>query len=227
MKTKLLLFYGPGSGSGKSTLSRLVHDALRQKGVKTKYVAESDVLHLDAFAPYVEAVKQNNPGEVKVLLSSCERFIDACNQSDQVYVVDSILPCTDWLVTAGCTRQQIKRFNTQFNRLMTKLNPIQIFLTGDTEIFLKRAIKDRGEDWARRLAQERCNSDDLRDLMAYFNEMKEVAFELLSEWQFKKVVLDTTEHDLPTCAKKILRCLGLDGNLHAEHLQSVQQDIGG
>ena len=113
----------PGSGSGKSTLSRLIHDVLQQRSIKTKYVAESDVLRLDAFAPYVEEVTKNNPGDVKVLLSSCKRFIDVCTQSDQVYVVDSILPCTDWLVTVGCTRGQIR----QFNRLMTKLNPIQIF----------------------------------------------------------------------------------------------------
>ena len=217
MKTKLICFYGPGSGSGKSTLSRLIHDVLQQKGVNTKYVAESDVLHLDAFAPYVEEVKQNNPGNIKVLLSSCERFIDACAQSDQVYVADSILPCADWLVTAQCTRQQIRRFNTQLNRLMAKLNPIQIFLTGDTETFLKRAIKDRGENWARRLTRERCNSDDIRDLITYFNQMREVAFKLLAEWPFKQIVLDTTEHNLPTCAKKILRRLGLDEIL-TQHL---------
>ena len=54
---------------------------------------------------------------------------------------------------------------------MAKLNPIQIFLTGDTETFLERAIKDRGENWARCLTQERCNSDDIRDLITYFNEM--------------------------------------------------------
>ena len=218
MKTKLILFYGPGAGSGKSTLSRLIHDVLQQKDLKTKYVAESDVLHLDAFAPYVEAVKQNNPGDAKVLLSSCECFIDTCAQSDQVYVVDSILPCTDWLVTAGCTKQQIRQFSTQLNRLMTKLNPIQIFLTGDTEIFLKRAIKDRGENWAMSLAQERCNSNNLRHLIAYFTEMKEVALELLAEWPFKKIVLDTTKHDLLTCVEEILKHLGLNGNCHAEHL---------
>ena len=218
MQTKLILFYGPGSGSGKSTLSRLIHDVLQQEGIRTKYIAENDVLHLDAFAPYVEEVKGDNPGDVKALLSSCERFIDGCNQSDQVYVVDSLLPCTDWLVTAGCTREQVRRFNTQLNRLMTPLNPIQIFLTGATETFLKRAVTDRGEDWAKRLAQERCNSDDIRDLITYFNEMKEVAFEFLAEWQFKKIVLDTTKHDLPTCAKEILRHLGLDSNLCTEPL---------
>ena len=216
MKTKLLLFYGPGSGSGKSTLSRLIHDVLEQKGVKTKYIAESDVLDLEAFAPYVAEVQQSNPGAVKMLLSSCEHFIDACDQSDRVYVVDSILPCTDWLVTAGCTGQQIRHFHTELNRLMTKLNPIQIFLTGDTEILLKRAITDRGENWAKHLAQERCNSNDIQDLIAYFNEMKEVAFELLAEWPFQKVVLDTTKHDLPICAEEILRHLGLHGNLHMD-----------
>lgn len=213
MKTKLILFYGPGSGSGKSTLSRFIYNALQQKGVKTKYIAESDVLHLDVFAPYVEAVKKDNPGNTKVLLSSCKRFIDACYQSDQVYVVDSILPCTDWLVTAGCTRGQIRQFNTQLNQLMAKLNPIQIFLTGDTGIFLKRAIKDRGEGWARRLAHERCSSDDIRDLITYFNEMKEVAIEWLAEWPFKQIVLDTTKHDLSTCTKEILRHFGLDESL--------------
>ena len=227
MKTKLILFYGPGSGSGKSTLSRLIHDVLQQKGVKTRYVAESDVLHLDAFAPYVKEVKQNNPGDVQVLLASCECFIDTCTQSEQVYVVDSILPCTDWLVTAGCTRQQIKRFNTQLNQLMTELNPIQIFLTGDTEIFLQRAIANRGENWAKRLTQERCNSDDIQDLITYFNEMGEVAFELLAAWPFQKIVLDTTKRELPICAAEILKHLGVDGNCHAEHLQSGRQDTGG
>ena len=64
MQTKLLLFYGPGSGSGKSTLSRLIHDVLQQRSISTKYVAESDVFHLEAFAPYVAEVKKNNPGNV-------------------------------------------------------------------------------------------------------------------------------------------------------------------
>ena len=216
MKTKLVLFYGPGSRSGKSTLSRFIHDVLQQEGVRTKYIGESDVLHLEAFAPYVEEVKRNNPGNIRVLLASCELFIDACDQSDQVYVVDSILPCTDWLVTAGCTRQQIERFNIELNRLMAKLNPIQIFLTGDTEICLTRAIKDRGEDWARRLAQERCNSNNSRDLIAYFDEMREIASELLAEWPLKKIVLDTTKYDLPTSTKEILQHLDLHGNLHID-----------
>ncbi len=226
MKTKLLLFYGPGSGSGKSTLSRLIHDTLQEKGIRIKYVAESDVLHLDAFAPYVEEVKQNNPGNLKALLSSCKHFIDACTQSDQVYVVDSILPCTDWLVTAGCTRRQVLRFHTQLNQLMAPLNPIQIFLTGDTEILLTRAIKDRGENWAKSLAQERCNSDNIRDLITYFNQMGKVASELLTDWPFKQIVLDTTERDVPTCAKEILEQLDLNENCHAEHLQSAQQGTG-
>ncbi len=103
---------------------------------------------------------------------------------------------------------------------MAKLNPIQIFLTGDTKIFLKRAIKDRGENWARSLAQERCNSDNIRDLIAYFNKMAEVASELLAEWPFEKIVLDTTKHRLPTCAKEILRHLDFDENLHIDICKS-------
>lgn len=101
-----------------------------------------------------------------------------------------------------------------------QLNPIQIFLTGDTEIFLKRAIKDRGENWAMRLTQERCNSDDIRDLIAYFNEMGEIASELLAEWPLKKIVLDTTKYDLSTCVKEIFQHLNLHGNLHMDICKS-------
>ena len=171
---------------------------------------------LDDFASYVEEVKQNNPGNLRC----CFRRVNALSMRaiNLTQCMDSILPCPDWLVTAQCTKEQVRRFNTQLNRLMAKLNPIQIFLTGDTEAFLKRAMKDRGENWARRLAQERCNSDDIRDLITYFNEMGEVASELLTEWSFKQIVLDTTKHNLPTCAEEILRHLDLDGNPHAEHL---------
>ncbi len=49
--------------------------------------------------------------------------------------------------------------------------------------------------------------------ITYFNEMKEVVSELLAEWPFKKIVLDTTKHDLPTYAEEIFRHLGLDENL--------------
>ena len=94
---------------------------------------------------------------------------------------------------------------------------------GDTEILLTRAIKDRGENWARSLAQERCTSDDIQDLITYFNEMREVANELLAEWQFKKVVLDTTKHDLPTCAKEILRHLGFDENLDTASAKCMKE----
>ncbi len=68
------------------------------------------------------------------------------------------------------------------------------------------------------LTQERCNSDDIRDLIAYFNEMGEAAFELLAEWPFKQIVLDTAKNDLLTCAEEILRRLGIDGNVHEGQL---------
>ena len=45
--------------------------------------------------------------------------------------------------------------------------------------------------------------------------MKEAAFELLAEWPFKQIVLDTAKNDLPTCAEEILRRLGIDGDRSA------------
>ena len=100
-------------------------------------------------------------------------------------------------------------------------------MTGDTEIFLKTRYKRiEVRDWARWLAQERCNSHNIRDLITYFNEMREVAFDLLAEWPFKQIVLDTTKHDLRSCAKEILKHLGFDESFCTEHLQSARQDTG-
>lgn len=82
MKNRLLLFYGAGSGMGKSTLSRRARASLEEEGIVTRYVAEEDVLRMDAFAPYVSAV---------------------------IWVTDSILPCLDWLWTAGADRVEICR----------------------------------------------------------------------------------------------------------------------
>lgn len=51
--------------------------------------------------------------------------------------------------------------------------------------------------------------------------MEEVAFELLTEWPFKQIVLDTAKNDLLTCAEEILRRLGIDGDRSA-FLQAIR-----
>lgn len=45
--------------------------------------------------------------------------------------------------------------------------------------------------------------------------MEEAAFELLAEWPFKQIVLDTAKNDLLTCAEEILQRLGIDGDRSA------------
>ena len=208
--SRMILFYGAGSGAGKSTLSRMIHEALERRGVEARYFAENDVLRSEAFAPYVEAVENGAADNVDVLLSSCREFIDEVDRSGQLYVVDSVLPCVDWLVSARCPMPQVRRFHAQVNRLLTPLNPIQVFLTGDTRTFLDRAVDDRGMEWAKALCLERCQSDDvIPSLLAYFDTMREAASDLLDDWPYGKIVVDTAADDLSTCANDILRQLGL------------------
>ncbi len=206
-ETRMILFYGAGSGAGKSTLSRALRAALDTRGIDTCYFAEEDVLRREAFTAYVDAVAGGNADDIDTLFSCCERFIEECDRSQELHVVDSILPCLDWLAAAGCTITQIRPFYSRLNRLLEKLHPLQVFLTGDTEAFLQRAIHDRGEEWALALCRERRDSDDMRSLLPYFNQMREMATQLLDDWPFGRVIVDTETNDVATCVQEILRHL--------------------
>ena len=207
MKTKLIMFYGPGSGAGKSLLATQTSQALKRHGFRVRHIAENDVLNMDAFAPYVREVESGRADNVTTLLSACQRFIQECEDSSHVYVLDSILPCSDWLVTAQVFPEGIRCFTAHLIELLQNLESTLVFISGDIEIFLARAIEDRGKEWARSLARKRCDSEDPDDLLTYFDEMRKVAVEIVENWPYRKLKVDTASTDIDTCRKAVLQFL--------------------
>ena len=162
---KLIIFYGAGSGIGKSTLSSFTQRQLKLNEIDSRLVREEDVLRLDSFSPYVSRVKRGDGGNSEVLLSACSTFIEECGTSESVYVMDSILPCWDWLFTAGCPREEIDEFSHKLDALLQRLHSLMIFLSGDLNISVDRAIADRGEDWAKSLALKRSKDSNTESLL--------------------------------------------------------------
>lgn len=164
---------------------------------------------MDSFSPYVERVNSGNAEDIETLLDCCSSFIHVCATSGKICIADSILPCWDWLHTAGCTKDQIAEFSRELCKLLAPLNPLLIFLNGDLNVSLARAIAERGEEWARALAKRRRNSDAIESLLDYFSEMRQSSMDMMDNWRFDKLLLDTTSDDISACEDTILRRLSL------------------
>ena len=206
-RARLVLFYGPGSGMGKSTLARFAAEALRRSGADVRHLREEDAPSLPAFAAYVRSVRGGAGDDPDLLLEACSVFADECRASGQVWVADSLLPGVDWLRSAGCDRDEIKRFLETLVERLADLAPLLVFVKGDVMLALERALEERGEKWARDLAARRCGSNGPADLRAYFEDLQAVALDILDGWPFPALVLDTTASDRGACESAITEWL--------------------
>ena len=137
-----MMFYGAGSGFGKSILSNAIYQRLLRRGVSATYVAEESMLASEEFRPYVSAVQRGEGWDIGTLLDSCTTFLNTYRNSSGVYVTDSILPCSDWLLTAGVLPETIAAFAQKLASAMNDLPSLFVFVECDVHGALDRAIAD-------------------------------------------------------------------------------------
>ena len=206
---KLIMFYGAGSGAGKSTLSRAIWQRLKDVRMTGGHHAEEEVLTSEAFAPYVSAVDAGDGSDMDTLWFSCLAFLAISRNSPGVIVTDSILPCTDWLVSAGVETEAVVRFAQNLADQMDDIPSLFVFVERDVRVAMERAIADRGGEWARELAIKRCGSDDLDGLIAYLSRAQVLGLLIWDRWPHPKIKIVTT-HDSPeSCEAQISSALGL------------------
>jgi hypothetical protein len=183
---------------------------LRANNIRSHCIFEADVLHLDAFAPYVKEIQDGGRGEVETLLSSCKNLVSQWSVIDEVYVMDSIFPCYDWLFSAGYLEAEIRHFSRRLTEVLQEFDPLLIFLTGDIRIALSRASQSRGRQWEDALTEHRCGGGRFKNLPDYFAKMRNISLKLLKDWPFEKIVIDTTSvGDWKNYEDQILNHLGL------------------
>ena len=204
MSHRVVLLYGPGTGLGKSTVAAEVIRRLAQEGVPARLIREEDVMDIAAFHKYVQQVQQGNAQDIETLLQSCQGFVHDLTRVPEVAVVDSLFPCWDWISTAGCPESIVASFTERLCVLLRPLNPLLIYLVGDLDIGLARAVKDRGEEWGLSLAVERTGVRDLGALREYLGKIRAVADRMLIHWPYDLVRVDSTRCEVKAAVDQVM-----------------------
>jgi hypothetical protein len=200
-----VLVYGPGCGMGKSTNASALTRKLAAKKIPARLVRENEILGLDSFADHIQQVERGRGHDTKTLLKSCRLFIgDLQYRSPEIAVLDSILPCWDWLSTADCSDTAIASFTGELCELLSPLNPLLVFLEGDLNIGLNRALANRGTQRALNLAEERKDRRDINALREYLCSMRETAEQMLSHWEYDIIRVESTQFTLEASVEKIM-----------------------
>lgn len=88
--------------------------------------------------------------------------------------------------------------------LLYNLRPVLVFVEGDLEAGLSRAIADRGEVWALNLATERAGNSQIEGLIEYFMNLREAANAMLELWFYDVIRVNTIECSIQAATNKIL-----------------------
>jgi hypothetical protein len=210
---RLILVYGPGCGLGKSTLSIRLFEQVRVQGFPARLVREEEVLRIPEFSEYVRQVENGNGDDSATLLDCCRAFVaDLERRQPEISVLDSILPCWDWLFTAKCTYDVVESFSQNLSDLMRELEPILVYVEGDIQTALSRAIADRGETWALNLAKARTGKRQIADLMVYLTELRSAADAMVESWYYDTIRVNTIENSVEEAVNEALDTIRLQHN---------------
>ena len=79
------------------------------------------------------------------------------------------------------------------------MHPLLVLLSGDVGIAIQRAIRERGEPWARKLAAREFDVEEPERLPGYFERLRALSLEVLRGWPFERLDLDTTAAACASC----------------------------
>lgn len=194
--------YGAGSGLGKSTLAGALVQQFESQGHAVSLFSEECALELPAFQAYVRRVQTGNSCDTTTLLDCCTKFITDLIRSDaDIIVLDSLLPCWDWLYSAGADDAVVLMFTDAMNELLSEVRPAFVLVEGNLDRALDRAIEDRGINWALDLAEHRVGRRDRESLSEYFHALRSGTNRLIPNWGHKIIRIDTVANDLESSVR--------------------------
>lgn len=206
---QLILVYGAGSGFGKSTLATAICHFFKAQQVAHRLVEEHDVLTIPAFAAYVCQVENGRSADTETLFCCCRDYVqELILRLPQIAVLDSILPCWDWLLSADVSSKEIARFSADLGAALRPLTPLLIIVDGDIDRALDRAIANRGREWALNHAEQRTGIRDVTAYRDYLAGLRAVMTGNIDDWWIYDLIrVNTTNQSLQQAVAQVALAL--------------------
>lgn len=202
---KLILIYGAGSGFGKSTLGYKLTDCLVNLGKSVDFFEEHDIAKMKEMQPYVGQVKAGRGDDAQTLINCCKKLSLTLAQNESEFIIlDSLLPCWDWLAAAECPQDEIDQFTTNLCEAIKSFSPLLVLIEGDLTQALARAVSDRGEEWGLTLAEKRMGERSLEALVQFFVILRDVSNRTLPFWGFDLLRVNTIDNSIDATVNLII-----------------------
>lgn len=191
MHHRLIMVSGSSPGAGKSTASEALARQLARHGSPCRWLSEGELLRMDGFAQFDEAVGSNDPDAIEVLLAAARTVTSKAVGSEETWITDALLPGFFWL----CGRyppDRVAAFSSDVAQVLAPLRPLIVYLEVDVARAIARATQARGAQWLELLvrAVQRwrvpyCPDTPLRtfdDVLRFFWWLNQQTLELLARW---------------------------------------------
>jgi thymidylate kinase len=212
------MFYGVSPGAGKTTLSEWLRLELTNQGSSIVWIEEHHVNNLEIFAEIVKVFTRGAEDYETPLLKTAEMLVQQYVNKDDIILMDSLFPSYTWLFASGVPKTIISEINQKLADVLKPLDPLIVWLDGDVPVLLRRAVKQRGDEWLSDLI-ESINSytyapvrpvTDMNGVESFFRGVQILQSEMLSEWKYEVLKLDVTNTLLTMLQSEIKAYLGFE-----------------
>lgn len=203
-------------GSGKSTISQFITHQLDLNGESVYWLDEYEH-DGDYFNQFWEDYDDPDKNHIETLIECWRHLIEKIKKSDSTFIIDSaFLSYTLYLLNLEKSKSEIKEYFQSLNSLLSELNPLIIFLKGDTKTIINRACERRGDVWTdytiKKIEegpyQKHRNRTGFEGMVAYFSDAQDLYTDLLPLSDYQVLHLDVTEENWSKNEEVILSWLG-------------------
>ncbi|MET9088668.1 hypothetical protein ABZX77_43470 [Streptomyces sp. NPDC004237] len=146
--TVLITVWGASPGVGKSTLCAGLSQWLTDTGLRVDHFREEEILTRAQFSAVADDFKATGTVALETLIAATAEFADAVVASgDQVVITDALMPFVPTVLAMGHGEETIDAFMTDLTEALARLRPVMVFLDGNAESALSRAVAREGEQW--------------------------------------------------------------------------------
>lgn len=196
----LISVWGASPGVGKSTLCAGLVGWLADAGLRVDHFREEEVLTRPQFSAVAESFERTGAVDLATLIAATAEFVDSVLvDGDDVVVADALVPYIPTVLAMGHEEETIGAFMTELTAVLAPVSPVMVFLDGNAEAALSRAVRREGARWldwyVGKLAAYAVSPPvtDLASAVAYLQRERAVTLGAMARHEWDLVVIERAD----------------------------------